>query len=185
MAEEGNTGGEGQPGEGNGAAGAGKTFTQDELDKIVQERVARAKVTPPADYEDLKKAAGELDKIRKANQSELEREQEARTVAERERDDARTAAREARLERQVTTAATKAKAVDPDAVLALLDRSKVTFGADGSISGVDAAVEDLLKAKPYLVDGNRSPGSADGGARGAANAGSDMNVLLRRAAGRA
>lgn len=59
-----------------------KTFTQDEVDRIVKERLARAKATPPSDYEDLKKAAAELGTVReRAERAERELER-ARAEAE-------------------------------------------------------------------------------------------------------
>jgi hypothetical protein len=45
-----------------------RTFTQEQVDKIVQERLARAKATPPADYEDLKAKAARLDEIEEAQE---------------------------------------------------------------------------------------------------------------------
>lgn len=49
-----------------------KTFTQDEVNKIVGERLAREKAQF-ADYEDLKVKAARLDEIESANKSELEK----------------------------------------------------------------------------------------------------------------
>ena len=46
--------------------------SQDELNRIIGERVKRAK---PADYDDLKAKAAKLDEIEKANQTEAERAQ--------------------------------------------------------------------------------------------------------------
>lgn len=58
----------------SGATPAAEEFTaitsQDELNRIVGERVKRAK---PADYEDLKTKAARLDEIEAANQTEAEK----------------------------------------------------------------------------------------------------------------
>jgi hypothetical protein len=48
------------------------------------------------------------------------------------------------------------KFIDPDVVLALVDKSKVTVKEDGSIEGVDAVLDELAKAKPHLLKGSGS-----------------------------
>lgn len=58
-----------------------RTFTQEEVNAIVEKRVARVKATPPADYEDLKAKAARLDELEQANKSELERANDAATAA--------------------------------------------------------------------------------------------------------
>lgn len=72
---------------------AGGEFTpitsQDELNRIIGERVRRAK---PADYDDLKVKAARLDEIEAANKSELEKANDAKASAELERDTARAEA---------------------------------------------------------------------------------------------
>ncbi|MBP2057006.1 vacuolar-type H+-ATPase subunit I/STV1 [Lactobacillus colini] len=49
-----------------------KTFTQEELDQVVKERVARERAKY-SDYDDLKTKAGKFDEIEEANKSELEK----------------------------------------------------------------------------------------------------------------
>jgi hypothetical protein len=66
----------------SGNATEAKKFTQEQVDKIVQERLARAKATPPADYEELKAKAAKLDEIEDAQKSELERISEQATKAQ-------------------------------------------------------------------------------------------------------
>ena len=50
----------------------------------------------------------------------------------------------------IIASAVKAGAADTEAVLKLIDRSKVKTGDNDQISGVDEAVSTLLTAKPYL-----------------------------------
>jgi predicted Abi (CAAX) family protease len=61
-----------------------RTFTQEQVDKIVQERLARAKATPPADYEDLKAKAARLDEIEEAQKSDLDKAKDATAKAQAE-----------------------------------------------------------------------------------------------------
>lgn len=65
----------------NGQNGAGaaanpaepKTFTQEQVESIVKERLARAKASIPDDYEDLKAKAAKLDEIEGKGADELEK----------------------------------------------------------------------------------------------------------------
>jgi len=74
----GNTTSETTPGAGDGF----KPITsQDELNRIIGERVKRAK---PADYDDLKAKAARLDEIEQANKSEIEKANDRAAKAEAE-----------------------------------------------------------------------------------------------------
>ena len=63
---------------------AEKTFTQADVDRIVQERIARVKREAPSDYEELKQKAAEYDKAQEAAKSELEKALDRATKAEEE-----------------------------------------------------------------------------------------------------
>jgi len=63
----------------------------------------------------------------------------------------KTAYQNSTITNAVLAAAHTAGAVDPDAVVAMFDKSKVTIAADGKLTGVKEAVDALLKEKPYLV----------------------------------
>lgn len=82
----------------------------------------------------------------------------------------------------VILAAGAAGAIDPAAVVALLDKSKVKFEADGSVSGVQEAVDALLKEKKYLI---RQTGSGyqmgAGGGGGSGEEKANLTDLLRQA----
>lgn len=142
-----------------------KTFSQADVDRIVQDRIARVKATPPDDYDDLKAKAARLDELEAAQKSELEKTQDKLAALERERDDARLAAQETALRSSIIAEAAKKNVVDPDAVLALVDRSSLEFDSDGSPKNVESVVSALLDAKPYLT-GKNGGGSADQGGRG-------------------
>lgn len=68
----------------------GRTFTQAELDKIVQSRVyeERKKL---ADYDDLKAKADELDQLKDANKTELQKAQDRAAKAEKDLADLKAA----------------------------------------------------------------------------------------------
>lgn len=54
-----------------------KTFTQEDVNRIVQERLNRAKADVPANLEELKAKAAKFDEFEEANKSELEKAQAA------------------------------------------------------------------------------------------------------------
>lgn len=140
-----------------------KLFTQDEVNAIL----AKSKrSTPPDDYEELKAAAAKLAELEAANQSELEKAQAAAQKATEERDAALERAKITTVRSAVIAAASKAGAVDPDDVFALLKKDAVTIGDDGQVTGAEEAVKALLDAKPHLVGKSPPTGSADGGAQG-------------------
>lgn len=177
-------GGDGDGDKGGSGGGTGdRTFTPEQqqiVDKIVQERLARAKTAPPADYEDLKAKAAKLDEFEAKNKSELEKANERAAQLERERDDARLEAQETRLRNSIIAAAA-GKLADPTDAVALLDRASIEYDGDGSPSNIDELITSLITAKPHLA--GRGGGHADQGARSGGNGGGDMNQLLRRAAG--
>lgn len=148
-----------------------KTFTQAEVDRIIKERLARAKSEPPSDYDDLKAKAAKLDELEAANQTELEKILARAEAAEKKAAEADERARNASRRSAVTAAASAANVVDLDAVFALLPQDAVTVGDDGQVTGAEEAVKALLESKPYLVGQAATPppkptGSADGGSRG-------------------
>ena len=56
-----------------------------------------------------------------------------------------------RIKNAVLAVASKANFVDPQDAYAMLDRSELEIGDDGTVSGVENAIKALAKAKPYLV----------------------------------
>jgi hypothetical protein len=59
---------------------------------------------------------------------------------------------EAALRSAVVAAAARRNVVDPDAAFALVDRAGIEIAADGTASGVEAAIDRLLETRPYLRD---------------------------------
>lgn len=152
-------------------AAKNKTFTQTDVDRIVQERLARERKDRPTEDEikQLRDKATKLDELETANQSELDRERTARENAEKERDSTLAEAKEIRLRAAIVAEAAKPdrKVVDTADVVALLDRSTLELDADGIPTNLAKAMDSLLEAKPHLVASNGgSRGDADQGARG-------------------
>ena len=111
-------------------------------------------------------AADKLAKIEEASKSELERAQAAATAAEERARAAEERIAKALTKAAVSAAAVKAGAIDTDAVHALLPADSISVDGD-EVRGVDAAIDALRKAKPYLFGKPKpAPGSADGGRQG-------------------
>lgn len=85
-------------------SGDERTFSQDEVNKIVAERLKRAKATPPADYDELREKAARLDELEAANKSDLEKANDAATKAKAQADEwkAKFEALQAEQERMAT-----------------------------------------------------------------------------------
>lgn len=178
--DEGGEGGEGGSGGGGGTGGdADKKFTQDDVDRIVRERLARDRKDRPSDDEitQLREKAQKFDEAEAASATELEKAQKRAEEAERERDEALGTAKQVKLEAAILAEAAKAdrKVVDPDAVLSLIDRKAIELDKDGNPTNIAETMDALLEARPYLVSTGgtttRTNGAADQGARGGNNEG--------------
>lgn len=133
-------------GTGTDPAGAeDKTFTQAELDRIVADRVKRAK---PADYDDLRRKAGEFDKLADANKSDLEKLTARAEQAERERGE--VTARALRLEVAFE------KGLTPAQAKRLVGNDKAELEADA---------DEILRDFPALKNDGRPRGDVDQGVR--------------------
>jgi hypothetical protein len=86
------------------SGGDERTFSQDEVNRIVADRLKRAKSTPPADYDELKAKAARLDELEAANKSDLEKANDAATKAKAQADEwkAKFDALQAEQERMAT-----------------------------------------------------------------------------------
>lgn len=135
-------------------------FTQEELDRIIADRVRRAR---PDDYDDLLKLKSERDAEAEAKKTELEKERDARKAAEKSAKELSSKANTRLVRAEILSEAVAQNAADSDIVIALLAGSKdITVDEEGNVLGVKTAVEALLKNKPVLVKGKGTP-SASGG----------------------
>jgi hypothetical protein len=154
------------------AAAREKKFTQADVDRIVQDRLARDRKERPSDDEiaELRDKAKKFDDAEAANASDLEKAQKRAEKAERDREEALTRVKETNLRSAILAEAAKPdrKVLDPEAVLSLLDRSKLELDDDGTPKNIAEAMDALLTAKTYLVDGGTGTttrSDADQGAR--------------------
>lgn len=142
-----------------------RRYSVEEVNKIVENRLARERAKYP-DYDDLKAKAGRLDELEQQQMGELEKANKRSADLEQQLAEATAARKDSLLRAAVVSEAAKRNVIDPDAALALVDRSLLEFGDDGAPTNIADAMDQLLKAKPYLVGGGATRGSADQGARG-------------------
>lgn len=163
---------EGEGGEGDGEQAKGeettKTFTQEELDKIVADRLARErkKVEKYSDYDDIKTKLTEYERLaeekRQADLSEQERLADAAKKHEEEKqalaaelEKVRGEIQKERITNEFIKAAT-GKVAYVDAALKLADLSAVNVEG-GKVTGMGEVVENLLKANPFLANKPQQP----------------------------
>ncbi|MFK4473692.1 hypothetical protein ABH897_003423 [Paenibacillus sp. RC73] len=141
-----------------------KTFTQDELDQVIADRIARER-KKYADYDALKTKLTEFEladeERQKADMTATERLEaekaealKAAETARAERDQALTAANQRLIKAEFRTLARELN-VRPDAIddaYVLADLSTASVGDDGSINGVKDVVNALIASKPFLVE---------------------------------
>lgn len=137
--------------------------TQADLDRIITERLSRAKTAPPADYDDLKQKAQRLDELEAANASDLDK---AVAKAREEGSSEATARGNVRLvSAEVRAVAAELGFRDPaDALAQYGDLTKVTVtDEDVDSAAVKARLGELATSKPYLLKGDEIPSAADAG----------------------
>lgn len=138
----------------------GKTYTQAEVDKFVEESKRYRKRA-----QDAEKKVTEFERTQMTDKERAEaKEKEATTRAER----AEAELAQLRVERAVETEATSQNFTNPSDVMAFLDIKALKLDDDGKpdTNSLKAAVKRVATEKPYLIKGATVPGSADGGARG-------------------
>lgn len=163
-----------------GGSGPGQpapvTFTQEQLDAIVKDRLARSTAKTQTDLlaqlgiedvETAKKTLAEADEARKAQMSELEKAQaeiaEAKAEAEKataEAEIVKAVAAEALLQAAVISQAGNLH--KPTNAWHLMDKSKIKTNEDGTYEGIDEAIKALIEEQPHLAkpdNGGQGPGT--------------------------
>lgn len=162
------TGGDPRPGE------AVVTMPQAQLDKLMAERGEQGKrallkefgVETPEEIKTILAKAKEIEDAQKTEQERLAEEAGKHKTraekAEQERNDAVSRLNET-LKRTFVLLAAK-DFNDPEDAWRFIDREQISVKEDGTVEGVDKAVEALTKSKPYLLKAaqDKRPGSPAG-----------------------
>ena len=153
-----------------------RTLTQQDVDRIVSERLARQKAQY-ADYDDLKAKAAKLREFEEAQKTELQKAQERLDKIERERDEAIAKSTDRMIRAAFLAAATKAGAVHPSDVYALADVANVTIDDDGNVLGATEAVKAVVDAGRVPLNAKPAAPRMDGGAGGGARSTEQVPTL--------
>jgi hypothetical protein len=138
-----------------------KTFTQEDIDKVVAERLTRER-KKYTDYDELKTKVSEYEKKseerRVADLSEKEKAEELTKKAQEERDaltkeleQAKSAVKSEKIRTAFITSAQKNGVEYLDDAYKLADLSSIEVTEDGSVAGIDDVVKALVEAKPFLA----------------------------------
>lgn len=170
--------GQGEGGEATNTQPAGgsttRTFTQEQLDAIVGERAMRAKGAAIGELlselgfekaDDLRALVKAAKERQASEQTEAQKLQAQLADAQKRSQALETKLREQALQLAVQAAAQKVGIVDADVALALV-RGSIEFDANGVPQGVEAAVTELARQKPYLRVGASGGSNPTNPARG-------------------
>ena len=141
----------------------GHVFSQEQVDRIVGERVKRER-DKYDDYDDLKGAAAKLAQLEEAQLTEVERANKAREAAEQAAKAAMDAANTRLMRASFIAEAAKAGAAHPEDAYALANKAGVEVGDDGNVAGVSDAVKALVDAGRLVMAQGPRAASLDGGA---------------------
>ena len=129
--------------------GQQRTFTQEEMNRI-QAQTRKEVRNQFADYSQLKDRAAKADELEQAQLSEQEKLEARAAEAERKAASAADQISAAMIASEVKVRAAQLGIIDPDAALLLVDRTNVRYSEEDGVTGVDAALTQLLEDKPYL-----------------------------------
>ena len=132
-----------------------ETVQEDEFDreramrtiKTLREEARKA----AAAIRELDQARARIKEIDDAKLSEQERLSKRASDLEKQLEDERAQSRTRINTYEVQLAAGRLGIVDPDAAVRLLDWSSLEYGQDGRPVDVESALQDLVKARPYLA----------------------------------
>lgn len=158
-----------QPGQGQ------RTFTQEELNAIIADRLTRQRAQF-ADYDALKASAAELDTIKQAQMSELEKAQQRAEQLEAERDAAREQATETTIRSAFIAEAARLGVAHPEDAYLLAELDGVNLDESGKVTGVADALKTLVDGGRLVMARPKAP-SLDGGAGSGTRPGENLPTL--------
>jgi hypothetical protein len=188
--EGGNSGGDGNNNtnnnSSNGAGAEGKTYTQDELNRLFGERASQAersllKKLGFEKVEDATSALTRLKTIDDGQKSDLQKAQEKITALEKSSAEQTEKQKEISAQYEVAIVAGKLGIVDPDAAYKLLDKSKLTIDEKtGKPTNTEQLLKTLLTEKPWLAGTGTSSSNP---AKNRGDLSDPVVIAARRAAG--
>jgi predicted RNase H-like nuclease (RuvC/YqgF family) len=137
--------------------------------------------------EKAKQAEKELARIEKEKDQELQKKlkeegklEELLEEKEKELERLTSNLQETQLNNEVMSVASKLNVVDTDAVVKLLDKSKLETGKDGNYLNVESVVSELISEKPYLANVESNVRSDIGGSANASTESQSGDVIMTK-----
>jgi hypothetical protein len=132
-----------------------KTFTQEQLDAIIADRLTRERAKF-ADYDELKKSVQVAEDAKK---SELEKAADRASKAEAEAARIKAESTQRMLNSEARAVAAELGFVEPAIAAKLADLSKVVKDGELDSAALRTQMEALAKASPYLLGKPAAPGT--------------------------
>lgn len=155
-----------------------KTFTQEEVDRLIQERLARATKVPD-DYEAAKAALDREAQRKEDEKTEVQKLTEAKAAADAERDEARSEVAKVKRETAIQIEA-YAQGADAEMVVLALANDESIKLVKGQIEGAKEAVTALLEKKPHLKLGQGGRSGGEFGGRDTTTVAEEIAALERK-----
>lgn len=145
-------------------SGAGKMFSQDEVNKMIKGKSERElqKMLGEIGFQSIDELKTLVNKNREredAEKSEVQKAQERVLALEKEKETLLASQRTKGAQYDVAVKAAKLGIVDPDAAYKLMDQGKIEFDDAGNPTNTEVLLQDLIKNKPYLVGSGSSAGN--------------------------
>lgn len=125
-------------------------------------------------FNGLREKAKEAETLRAekkaAEEAKLAEEKKFKELADKYKGEAEGAVNEVKkvkVDSQIIAYAAKKGFKDPNDAISFIDRSLITVAEDGTVTGVDKAIEALATAKSYLLSTNSTTVGSQAGAGGA------------------
>lgn len=159
-----------------------KYFSQAEFDKAFEKRLIRERKNFEKEFNE---------KLEREKMTETQRAQAEKVDAEKRAEEAILKANSRLVKSEINLFSSKMGIIDSEVAYALLSKDDIEVDEFGKVTGVEAALKELVSKKPYLI--KKSAGSDDnsGNQIGDDQSGSsgttkkfDMNAAIRKAAGR-
>ena len=152
------------------------TFTQEQLDAILADRLGRQNAKF-ADYDDLKSAAAKWQEAQDDQKSDLDKLQDKLTAAEGARDTAMQQVKETLIRAAFVNAASQLNVTHPADAYNLADRSQVSIDDNGQVIGADVAVKALVDSGRIPVKGKAPAPNLNGSAGNSQRPGTGQEAL--------
>ena len=161
VTENGQTSEQGGEGTANAGGAEKKTFSQDDVNRIIKARAERELQTVLqeaglAGVDELKGLVQAKRQAEEAQNSEMQKLQEREKKKKKQLADAAEKQKALMTQSDITAKAAKLGIIDPDAAYRLLDTSKLEYDEAGQPTNSEALLTGLLKDKPYLAGGASS-----------------------------